>query len=136
METKLILISLSSYSGTDVVADVSYDMFTSSMSSGSAEFEIMIWLAALGGAGPISSTGSPIATPTIAGTTWNLYLGPNGKTTIYSFVASSKVTSFSVDLLEFYTYLLSNEGFSTSQYGDPDTLVSVRSSCRLIFLPL
>jgi len=40
-----------SYSGSDVVADVSYDMFTSSSASGSNEYEIMIWLAALGGAG-------------------------------------------------------------------------------------
>lgn len=76
----------------------------------------MVWLAALGEAGPISSTGSAIATPTIGGTTWDLYSGPNGDTTVYSFVASSEVTSFSADLLEFYTYLVSNEGFSTSQY--------------------
>lgn len=45
-----------SYDGSDVVADVAYDMFTSSTSGGSEEFEIMVWLAALGGAGPISAT--------------------------------------------------------------------------------
>jgi xyloglucan-specific endo-beta-1,4-glucanase len=44
-----------SYTGSDLVADVSYDMFTSSSAGGSNEYEIMIWLAALGGAGPISS---------------------------------------------------------------------------------
>ena len=44
-----------SYSGSSIVADVSYDMFTSSTAGGSNEYEIMIWLAALGGAGPISS---------------------------------------------------------------------------------
>ena len=44
-----------SYTGSSIVADVSYDMFTSSSAGGSNEYEIMIWLAALGGAGPISS---------------------------------------------------------------------------------
>jgi hypothetical protein len=39
---KLITINFSSYTGTDVVADVSYDMFTSSTSSGSTEFEIKV----------------------------------------------------------------------------------------------
>jgi xyloglucan-specific endo-beta-1,4-glucanase len=38
-------------------------MFTSSSASGSNAYEIMVWLAALGGAGPISSNGSPIVTP-------------------------------------------------------------------------
>lgn len=76
----------------------------------------MIWLAALGGAGPISSTGSPVSTPTIAGISWKLYSGPNGNTTVYSFVAASEVTSFSGDLKLFFTYLANNFGYSTSQY--------------------
>ncbi|KAK1935134.1 Xyloglucan-specific endo-beta-1 [Phytophthora citrophthora] len=103
------------YSGT-VVADVSYDLFTSSTSDGDNEFEIMIWLAAIGGAGPISSTGSAVATTTIAGTTWSLYSGANGDTTVYSFVASDTVKSFSGDLMDFFTYLIENESFSTAQY--------------------
>jgi xyloglucan-specific endo-beta-1,4-glucanase len=76
----------------------------------------MVWLAALGGAGPISSTGSAIATPTIGGVTFKLYSGPNGSTTVYSFVAESEQTSFSGDLREFLTYLINSEGFSSSQY--------------------
>lgn len=40
-----------SYSGSSVVADVSYDMFTSASAGGSSEYEIMVWLAAIGGAG-------------------------------------------------------------------------------------
>ncbi|KAE8901472.1 hypothetical protein PF005_g9566 [Phytophthora fragariae] len=103
------------YSGT-IVADVSYDMFTASTSSGDNEFEIMIWLAALGGAGPISSTGSAVATTTIADTEFSLYTGSNGDTTVYSFVASDTVKSFSGDLMDFFTYLIDNEGFSSSQY--------------------
>jgi len=105
-----------SYSGSDIVADVAYDLFTSASSSGDAAYEIMIWLDALGGAGPISSTGSTVATPTIAGVSWKLYSGANGDTTVYSFVASSAQESFSGDLLDFFSYLESNEGFSTSQY--------------------
>lgn len=105
-----------SYTGTSIVADVSYDLFTSSTSGGSNEYEIMIWLAALGGAGPISSTGSTVATPTIAGSTWKLYSGPNGDTTVYSFVASSEITSFSGDIKDFLAYLVDNESFPSSQY--------------------
>lgn len=43
------------YSGENIVTNVAYDVFTSSTAEGSEEFEIMVWLAALGGAGPISS---------------------------------------------------------------------------------
>lgn len=98
------------------MADVSYDMFTSSTASGSNEYEIMIWLAALGGAGPISNTGSAVATPTIGSVSFKLYSGPNGNTTVYSFVAESETTSFSGDLLDFYTYLESSFSFPSSQY--------------------
>lgn len=107
-----------SYTGSSIVADVSYDMFTSSTASGSNEYEIMIWLAAIGGAGPISSNGSAVATPTIGGVNFKLYSGPNGATTVYSFVAASETTSFSGDLKAFYTYLESSSSFSfpSSQY--------------------
>ena len=91
-------------------------MFTSSSASGSDEYEVMIWLTALGGAGPISSTGSPIATPTIDGVSWKLFSGMNGSTKVYSFVASSQVTSFSGNLLDFFKYLESSDGFPSSQY--------------------
>ncbi|KAJ5085970.1 hypothetical protein N7532_010741 [Penicillium argentinense] len=105
-----------SSSTTDVVADVAYDMFLSSTADGDNEYEIMVWLAALGGAGPISSTGSAIATTTINGVSWNLYEGKNGDMTVYSFVASSTVNSFSGDMLEFFTYLENNQGLSKSLY--------------------
>lgn len=36
--------------------------------------------------------------------------------TVYSFVAPSQVTSFSGDLKDFYAWLVSNDGFSESQY--------------------
>ncbi|KAG6580054.1 Cell 12A endoglucanase [Phytophthora cinnamomi] len=104
-----------SYSGT-LVADVAYDLFTSSTASGSNEYEIMIWLAAYGGAGPISSTGKAIATVTVGSNSFKLYKGPNGSTTVYSFVATKTITNFSADLLEFFTYLVNNQAFPSSQY--------------------
>ncbi|ESZ95627.1 glycoside hydrolase family 12 protein [Sclerotinia borealis F-4128] len=104
------------YTGSSIVADVSWDVFTAATSGGTNEYEIMIWLAAIGGAGPISSTGSAIATATIAGHEFKLYSGPNGDTTVYSFVATSEATNFDGDLLDFLTYLSTNEGWSTSQY--------------------
>ena len=77
----------------------------------------MVWLGALGGAGPISSTGSPVATPTIGSNKFNLYKGPNGSTTVFSFVRSgSDVTNYSGDLNAFFTYLEQNQGLSSSQY--------------------
>lgn len=105
-----------SYTGSSIVADVSYDMFTSSTATGANQYEIMIWLAALGGAGPISSTGSPVATVTINGVSWKLYSGPNGSTTVYSFVAASTTNSYSGDIKNFFTYLINNQGYPSSQY--------------------
>ncbi|RAQ42323.1 xyloglucan-specific endo-beta-1 [Aspergillus flavus] len=102
--------------GSDIVADVAYDLFTSSSADGDEEYEIMIWLAALGGAGPISSTGSAIATPTVGGQSWSLYSGPNGQMTVFSFVASSTTEDFSADLNDFLKYLQEEQGMPSSQY--------------------
>lgn len=94
---------------------MAFDTFlSSSCSSTTDEYEIMIWLAALGGAGPISSTGSTIATPPIAGYTWSLYYGLNGSTKVYSFVAPSEITSFDANIMLFYDYLISYQGVSSS----------------------
>ena len=98
------------------MADVAYDMFLSSSADGDAEYEIMVWLAALGGAGPISSTGQSIATTTIGGTSFELWSGKNGNMQVYSFVASSEAQSFSGDLLEFFQYLEQNQGLQSSLY--------------------
>ncbi|KAF4304638.1 hypothetical protein SLS57_001719 [Botryosphaeria dothidea] len=104
------------YTGSNIVANVAYDLFTSSTVGGSEEYEIMIWVGALGGAGPISSTGSPIATVSIAGSSWKLYKGPNGQMTVFSFVATSNVNNFSGDLNAFIKYLTGNQGLPATQY--------------------
>jgi xyloglucan-specific endo-beta-1,4-glucanase len=76
----------------------------------------MTWLSALGGASPISSTASPIATPTIDSVSWKLFSGMNYSTKVYSFVASSQVTSFSGNLLDFFSKYLRASMDSLSQY--------------------
>jgi xyloglucan-specific endo-beta-1,4-glucanase len=98
-----------------MIANVAYDLFTSSTTSGSAEYEIMIWLAAIGGAGPISATGQPIATVTLAGNSWKLYNGKNGQMNVFSFVAAGEVKNFKGDLMEFANYLTSKQGMPKSQ---------------------
>ncbi|KAI7236392.1 hypothetical protein KC330_g3721 [Hortaea werneckii] len=109
------------YTGDSLTADVAYDMFTSSSADGSEEFEIMVWLANLN-AGPISSSYSAsgdaetIATPTVAGYDWSLYKGSNGAQTVYSFLPSDSINSFSGDVYEFFSYLINNQEFDESQY--------------------
>jgi xyloglucan-specific endo-beta-1,4-glucanase len=95
---------------------VAYDIFTSNSPGGPGAYEIMIWVAALGGAGPISSTGKPVATVQIAGTTWDLFKGPNSSWTVFSFVARTEQTSFNADLLDFFEYLIHNQGMPSTQY--------------------
>ena len=104
-----------SYSGSNIVADVAYDMFLSTSPGGDHNYAIMVWLGALGGAGPISSTGSPIATPTVAGIKFNLYLGPNGSMQVYSFVAPSAREAFDADIAEFVAYLIEEHGLPAAQ---------------------
>jgi xyloglucan-specific endo-beta-1,4-glucanase len=108
------MLMMDSYTGSNLVCDVAYDLWLAPSVGSDNQYEIMIWLGAYGGAGPISSTGSAIATPTIAGSSWKLYSGPNGDTTVYSFVATSTITSFNGDLNLFFKYLTSNQGVSTS----------------------
>jgi xyloglucan-specific endo-beta-1,4-glucanase len=103
------------YTGSNIIANVSYDLFTASTATGSAEYEIMIWLAAIGGAGPISATGSPIATVTLAGNSWKLYNGKNGQMNVFSFVAVNQVKSFKGDLMEFANYLIKSQGMPKTQ---------------------
>ena len=110
-------LTSSSYSGSNIIADVAYDMFLGASPTASASYEVMVWLGALGGAGPISSSGAPIAAPIIGSTTFNLYKGPNGAMTVFSFVAQNKqTTSYKGDLIAFFKYLETSQGVPSSQY--------------------
>ncbi|KAF5517695.1 putative xyloglucan-specific endo-beta-1,4-glucanase A [Colletotrichum aenigma] len=103
-----------SYTGSNIVADVAYDLWLAPSVGANNKYEIMIWLGSYGGAGPISSTGSKIASPKIAGTTWSLFSGPNGDTTVFSFVAPSNIASFNGDLKGFFDYLVSSQGVANT----------------------
>lgn len=105
----------SRYSGSSLVADVSYDLWLAPSAGANDQYEVMVWLAALGGAGPISTTGSqPIASPIINGIPWKLYKGPNGSTTVFSFVADQTITSWKGDMKLFFDYLTARNGVSTT----------------------
>jgi xyloglucan-specific endo-beta-1,4-glucanase len=105
-----------SYTGSNIVGDVSYDAFLSSQADLSAphDYEIMVWLAALGGAEPIGYT-NLIASPNIGGVDFNLYAGPNGWT-VYSFVATSQQNNFNGNIMDFFNFLIDHEGLPSSYY--------------------
>ncbi|PPQ72206.1 hypothetical protein CVT24_002363 [Panaeolus cyanescens] len=107
-----------------IVANVAFDLFTSSSPGGNNVNEIMIWLGNFN-AGPISyqynsnGTPKPVASNvSLAGVSWNVYSGSNGANNVYSFLPANggSVTSFSGDLNLFLKYLTSNQGVSSSQY--------------------
>ncbi|KAI9051216.1 hypothetical protein LZ554_005318 [Drepanopeziza brunnea f. sp. 'monogermtubi'] len=108
------------YTGTNMVADVAYDLWLAPTVGANNKYEIMIWVGTYGGAGPISSSyGSsgnavPVASPTILGVKWNVFKGPNGDTTVFSFVPPSNIGNFKGDLKLFFNYLTSSQGVPTS----------------------
>lgn len=113
-----------SYNTQSITADVAYDLFSSSSAQGHQEFELMIWLAQLGGAGPISYTYGANGHPTplvsnvqLGGYSWNLYKGTNGVQTVFSFVINQgPLTSFEGDVLSFWNYLIQHQGFDRNQF--------------------
>ncbi|KAJ8558680.1 hypothetical protein ON010_g8771 [Phytophthora cinnamomi] len=83
---------------------------------GDAEYEIMVWLATIGGAGPLSNTGSAVAQVAVGGVDFELYHGKNGNITVYSFVAPTIVNSYSTDLKQFFDNLPANLTIAPTQY--------------------
>jgi hypothetical protein len=54
-------------------------------------------------------------TVTIAGQTWDFYVGGhNGEMAVYTFAASSTITSFSGDAKDFFDYVTEHQGFPAS----------------------
>ncbi|KAF9222433.1 glycoside hydrolase family 12 protein [Gyrodon lividus] len=106
-----------------VVADVAYDMLTSTTPGGSAVNEIMIWLGDYN-VRPVSShynfDGWPLPVRSellLGGHIWNLYSGSNGANQVYSFVpANGIITSFSTDIYPFLLHLMQHQGIDSSQY--------------------
>ncbi|KAH6974420.1 concanavalin A-like lectin/glucanase domain-containing protein [Ilyonectria sp. MPI-CAGE-AT-0026] len=104
------------YTGTNMISNVSYDLWLAPSTTAKNSHEIMVWVGAYGGAGPISETGSTIATPTVLGSKWKLFKGTNEGVIVFSFVAEKNIGNFEGDLNEFYKYLTSNQGVSKDLY--------------------
>lgn len=97
-----------------MISNVSYDLWLAPSASAKNQYEIMIWVGAYGGAGPISSTGSAIATVNIAGSSWKVFKGKNEDVTVFSFVAAKNIGNFNADLNQFFKYLTSKQGISNN----------------------
>jgi len=100
-----------SYNTTNIRANVAYDVFTAvdpNHANSGGDYELMVWLARIGDIYPIGKSTTQV---TLAGHTWDLWIGMNGQMKVYSFVAPSPITSFSADLKDFYNYLEKNQSF-------------------------
>ncbi len=103
------------YSTQDLRANVAYDIFTAvdpNHANSGGDYELMIWLARIGDIYPIGKSTSTI---TVAGYSWDLWVGMNGQMQVYSFVATSPVSTFSADVKLFFNYLQANQSFPANK---------------------
>jgi hypothetical protein len=101
--------------GSGGTANVAYDIWVHTQSNPLFENpsdEIMIWVNATGGAGPIGGT---IATVSIGGATWALHRGNIGWE-VWSFVRTSNSSSGSLNIRDFTDYLRNTWGLSASKF--------------------
>ncbi|KAK5633115.1 hypothetical protein RRF57_008829 [Xylaria bambusicola] len=102
------------YSGSNLRADVAYDIFTASdpnHDTSSGDYELMIWLAKKGDVQPI---GSSTGTVNVAGRNWDLWVGYNGAMKVFSFVAPQEIATFESDVKPFFTHITNTQGFPAS----------------------
>ncbi|OLL23217.1 Xyloglucan-specific endo-beta-1,4-glucanase A [Neolecta irregularis DAH-3] len=103
-----------SYSETDIVADVAYDLFLGPKSDSKYDFEIMIWLAGFGEMGPLGS--SIDKNITLAGHSWTLFYGKSDHT-VYSFVREGNdIPVFEEDIYGFVKHLVTNGALPSNYY--------------------
>jgi hypothetical protein len=103
--------------GSGGVGNVAYDIWLHTQSNPNLENpsdEIMIWVNASGGAGPISQQ-TVISNISIGGSTWNLHRGNIGWN-VWSFVRTSNSGSGSINVKNFTDYLRANQGMSSAKY--------------------
>ncbi|KAG6941723.1 hypothetical protein JG687_00019480, partial [Phytophthora cactorum] len=99
-----------------IIANVAYDLFTSSSEAGKIEYELMVWLAALGGPWPLTDSGKPIKTVNIGGVEFDLFQGMNKEVKVFSYVAKKTAYKFSADLKKFFNELPANNTLPQTQY--------------------
>ncbi|KAF7561223.1 hypothetical protein G7046_g2925 [Stylonectria norvegica] len=108
-----------SYKGSNIRADVAYDLFTAANKEHSliyGDYELMIWLARIGGVYPIGPSQGIV---TIGGQTWELFKGLNTKRnmTVFTYVATTQRTSWNSDIKPFFNHMASAHGYpASSQY--------------------
>jgi xyloglucan-specific endo-beta-1,4-glucanase len=103
------------YNTNSIRANVAYDVFTAAdanHNNSGGDYELMIWLARIGDIYPIGKSTLQV---TLAGHTWDLWIGFNGAMRVYSFVAPSPVQNFNADVKDFFNYLQTNQSFPASQ---------------------
>ncbi|QNP75382.1 cellulose binding domain-containing protein [Streptomyces roseirectus] len=85
---------------SDAVYNASYDIWLdpTPRTDGVNRTEIMIWFNRVGSIQPI---GSPVATATVGGRSWQVWQGGNGTNDVLSFVAPSAIDSWSFDVMDF-----------------------------------
>jgi hypothetical protein len=85
---------------SNAVYNASYDIWLdpTPRTDGVNRTEIMIWFNRVG---PIQPIGSPVATATVGGRTWEVWTGSNGSNDVISFVAPSAISSWSFDVMDF-----------------------------------
>jgi xyloglucan-specific endo-beta-1,4-glucanase len=68
--------------------------------------------------GGVSPIGQSIGTVPVDGLDWDLWIGYNGPTKVFSFMAPQEpLTKFNSDIMQFFDYIAANEGFpASSQY--------------------
>jgi hypothetical protein len=101
--------------GSGGTADVAYDIWIHTQSNPLFENpsdEVMIWVNATGGAGPI---GGVIATVNLDGATWQLHRGNIGWD-VWSFVRTSNSGSGTLNIRDFTDYLRNTWGLSASKF--------------------
>lgn len=105
--------------------NVSYDAWISpnaNLGNANPSDEVMVWLYNTGGISPV---GSKQTTVTIDGTSWDLWEGTTSWQ-VHSFVRTSNTTSQSLNLMDFFNYLSTARGLSSSKY-----LISVESGTEV-----
>ncbi|KAL5526262.1 hypothetical protein ACEPAF_7985 [Sanghuangporus sanghuang] len=103
------------------IANVAYELITSTSVDGEDINEILIWLASFN-AQPISSTVDEQGNPepvtrniNAHGSTWNLFVGSNGTSSVFSFLPTNgTIESFHSDLNVFVKFLILNNGLDQS----------------------
>ncbi|MEU1000338.1 GH12 family glycosyl hydrolase domain-containing protein [Streptomyces tibetensis] len=84
----------------DAVYDAAYDIWLdpTPRTDGVNRTEIMIWFNKVGSVQPI---GSPVGNTNVGGRDWQVWSGNNGSNDVLSFVASSAITSWNFDVMDF-----------------------------------